>query len=194
LISDDADLIARATALSGSYMLYDRHIAGPDAEVFETIRLETPNCSGRMDNLRAAILRPQLRALDANRVRWNERYRAIETRLTGNPHVVLRRRPNSEQFVGSSIQLRLPTFSAHQVSAVIAQCAARGVELKWFGPDEPVAFTSRHVSWRYMPNQDLPMTDRVLATLLDMRLPLTFSLADCALIGSIISEEVSSVA
>ncbi|MEL6621275.1 MAG: DegT/DnrJ/EryC1/StrS family aminotransferase [Pseudomonadota bacterium] len=194
LISDDADLIARATVLSGSYMLYDRHIAGPDAEVFETIRLETPNCSGRMDNLRAAILRPQLRALDANRVRWNERYRAIETRLTGNPHVVLRRRPNSEQFVGSSIQLRLPTFSAHQVSAVIAQCAARGVELKWFGPDEPVAFTSRHVSWRYMPNQDLPMTDRVLATLLDMRLPLTFSLADCALIGSIISEEVSSVA
>ncbi|MEL6290910.1 MAG: DegT/DnrJ/EryC1/StrS family aminotransferase [Pseudomonadota bacterium] len=194
LISDDADLIARATVLSGSYMLYDRHIAGPDAEVFETIRLETPNCSGRMDNLRAAILRPQLRALDANRVRWNERYRAIETRLTGNPHVVLRRRPDSEQFVGSSIQLRLPTFSAHQVSAVIAQCAARGVELKWFGPDEPVAFTSRHVSWRYMPNQDLPMTDRVLATLLDMRLPLTFSLADCALIGSIISEEVSSVA
>jgi len=194
LISDDADLIARATVLSGSYMLYDRHIAGPDAEVFETIRLETPNCSGRMDNLRAAILRPQLRALDSNRVRWNERYRAIETRLTGNPHVVLRRRPNSEQFVGSSIQLRLPTFSAHQVSAVIAQCAARGVELKWFGPDEPVAFTSRHVSWRYMPNQDLPMTDRVLATLLDMRLPLTFSLADCALIGSIISEEVSSVA
>ncbi|MEO0799249.1 MAG: DegT/DnrJ/EryC1/StrS family aminotransferase [Pseudomonadota bacterium] len=194
LISDDADLIARATVLSGSYMLYDRHIAGPDAEVFDTIRLETPNCSGRMDNLRAAILRPQLRALDANRVRWNERYRAIETRLTGNPHVVLRRRPNSEQFVGSSIQLRLPTFSAHQVSAVIAQCAARGVELKWFGPDEPVAFTSRHVSWRYMPNQDLPMTDRVLATLLDMRLPLTFSLADCALIGSIISEEVSSIA
>ena len=39
----------------------------------------------------------------------------------------------------------------------------------------------------------LPQTDRVLAGLLDMRLPLTFSLDDCALIARIIRAEVSVV-
>ncbi|MEZ5884888.1 MAG: aminotransferase, partial [Paracoccaceae bacterium] len=73
----------------------------------------------------------------------------------------------------------------------VARCAARGVELKWFGAPEPQAFTSRHDSWRYAPPQSLPQTDRVLAGLLDMRLPLTFSTEDCALIARIIGEELS---
>lgn len=63
IVSDDADLMARATVLSGSYMLYGRHLAGPPEAAFGQVRLETPNCSGRMDDLRAAILRSQLAAL-----------------------------------------------------------------------------------------------------------------------------------
>ena len=61
LTTNDAELAARATILSGSYMLYERHGAAPSDEVFKRIRLETPNCSARLDNLRAAILRAQLR-------------------------------------------------------------------------------------------------------------------------------------
>jgi dTDP-4-amino-4,6-dideoxygalactose transaminase len=56
--------MARAIILSGSYMLYERHGAAPPPQVFERVRLETPNMSGRMDNLRAAILLPQLARLD----------------------------------------------------------------------------------------------------------------------------------
>ena len=56
--TDDAELMARAIIHSGSYMLYERHAAAPGPEVFRDIRLDTPNYSGRMDNLRAAILRP----------------------------------------------------------------------------------------------------------------------------------------
>ena len=48
---------ARAVLLSGSYMLYARHRAAPGPEVFETLKLDVPNVSSRMDNLRAAILR-----------------------------------------------------------------------------------------------------------------------------------------
>ena len=73
---------------------------------------------------------------------------------------------------------------------VVARAAARGVELKWFGAAEPVAFTSRYDSWRYAPAQSLPQTDRVLAGLIDMRLPLTFSLDDCAQIARILRDEV----
>lgn len=193
LVTDDADLAARAVMLSGSYMLYGRHTAAPPPEAFESVRYETPNMSGRMDNLRAAILRPQLRALPTQCARWNERYRALEDGLRGTPGLQLIERPAAEAFVGSSIQVLLPDWGAAQVQNVVARCQARGVQLKWFGAPAPQAFTSRYDSWRYAPSQSLPQTDHVLAGLLDMRVPLTFSLEDCALIARIIRAEVSAV-
>jgi hypothetical protein len=39
----------------------------------------------------------------------------------------------------------------------------------------------------------MPETDRVLAGVIDMRIPLTFSVEDCAFIASIIRAEVSAV-
>jgi dTDP-4-amino-4,6-dideoxygalactose transaminase len=188
LVSADAELMARATILSGSYMLYGRHIASPPEEVFRKVRLETPNCSGRMDNLRAAILRPQLKLLDDNCKRWNERYHAVAHELANVPGVRFPHRPDKEQFVASSIQFNLPGFSKQQISDFLKAAMARGVELKWFGAEEPVAFTSRHDSWTYAGRQDLPQTDKVLSTLIDMRLPLTFTVDDCKLIGRIIRE------
>lgn len=68
-----------------------------------------------------------------------------------------------------------------------------GVELKWFGADEPVAFTSRYDHWGYAGGQSLPQTDRILAGLVDMRVPLTFSVEDCALIARIIRGEALAV-
>jgi len=193
IISDDAEAMARATMLSGSYMLYERHRAGPDAATFQNIRLETPNCSARMDNLRAAILRPQLHTLARNCAAWTERYRVVEAALRGTKGLKLIARPDAESFVGSSIQFLLPAFSPAQITALIASVAARGVELKWFGAAQPQGFTSRYDSWTYAPKQRLPQTDRILDGLMDMRLPLTFSLSDCALIGAIIREEVSAI-
>ena len=186
ITSDDEELMARATILSGSYMLYGRHDAVPTDEVFDRIRLDTPNCSGRMDNLRAAILRPQLAELDRLVEEWNVRYRAIESELRSAPGVRVRERPEQEMFVGSSIQFMVPGLDEAGIRTFVAECLARGVELKWFGDSEPVAYTSRYDSWRYLEHQPLPVTDRVLASLLDMRIPLTFSVEDCRLIGEII--------
>ena len=73
------------------------------------------------------------------------------------------------------------------------RCAERGVELKWFGSEEPIGFTSRYDSWTYVPSNLMPKSDRILAGLLDMRIPLTFSIEDCALIARIIREEVCDV-
>lgn len=193
LITDDRDLAARAIMLSGSYMLYDRHAAGPGPEAFEHIKYDTPNISGRMDNLRAAILRPQLRALEQQVKRWNERYRAVEHGVRGTPGLTVIERPDEEYFVGSSIQFLLADWPAGDVRDVLRRCAGRGVELKWFGADEPHGFTSRYDSWRYAGADPMPETDRVLAGLVDMRVPLTFSLDDCALIARIIRAEVGAV-
>lgn len=193
LISDDPDVMARAVLLSGSYMLYARHRAAPPPQAFAAVRLDVPNVSGRMDNLRAAIVRPQLPLLADRVARWATLYATLEAGLSNTNGLLLITRSAGEHFVGSSFQFRLPDFSPARIAAVLARCGARGVELKWFGADQPVAFTSRYDHWRYANPQPLPQTDRILAGLFDMRVPLTFTEKDCAQIARIIKAEVLAV-
>lgn len=193
LVSDDAEVMARAILLSGSYMLYGHHRAAPGEEVFARVKMVTPNVSGRMDNLRAAILRPQLRLLQDRVARWRALYSQMEDSLRGVPGLRLIARPTAESFVGSSFQFLLPDWSAARIKTYLARTAARGVDLKWFGVSEPVAFTSRYQHWAYAAPQDLPRTDAILAGLIDMRLPLTFAPEDCALIARILAEEARIV-
>jgi dTDP-4-amino-4,6-dideoxygalactose transaminase len=189
LVSDDPQVMARAILLSGSYMLYARHRAAPPAEAFEAIRLDVPNISGRMDNLRSAILRPQLRLLGDRVARWAALYRTLEAGLAGTPGLYLVPRPEAETYVGSSFQFLLSDWPVEKVTALVARCAARGVELKWFGAEDPVAFTSRYDHWRYANPVPLPQTDRILAGLIDLRLPLTFTTEDTAQIARILRAE-----
>ncbi len=187
LTSNDPEFMAQAIMLSGSYMLYERHGAGPAPEVFKDIRLDTPNMSGRMDNLRASILLTQLASLETNIDRWNDRHDLVADRLRSVPGVYVPHRPKEERYVGSSFQFLMPGASAETMQQVVSEAKSLGVELKWFGADSPVGFTSNHQSWRYVMPQELPKTDAILAGLLDIRIPLTFSLEDCAQVADIIS-------
>ena len=194
LTTDDDQIMARAIIYSGSYMLFERHEVRPELDTFADIKLDTPNYSGRMDNLRAAVLRAQLPGLEENCARWNARYRRLQNRLAENPQIQLPHRPEQEIYVGSSLQFRIEALDPDQVSAFIAACAARGVELKWFGGAEPQGFTSRYDSWRYIDGiQPLPQTLAILATTFDLRIPLTFSVSDMEIIGSIIDDEASEL-
>ena len=188
LTSNDAEFMARAIILSGSYMLYERHGAAPDKEVFADIRLQTPNYSGRMDNLRAAILRPQLKSLEKNIKRWNERYQLVERSLKKIKGLELPERPIEESYVGSSIQFRLPGISETDAARFLEINKEHGVEIKWFGSDNPNGFTSNHKSWKYVKQQSLERSDEILSGLFDLRLPLTFSLEDCSLLSEIIGD------
>lgn len=194
LISSHDDIMARAIMHSGSYMLFERHQAAPPKSAFDSIRYETPNYSGRMDNLRAAILRPQLADLEAQCERWNQSYKTLEKVLNNCPYISIPERPADEQFVASSIQFSVPKFSSEKILELVKNCQTRGVIIKWFGAKEPQDYTSRYDSWRYIEQMPyLPKTERVLSTLLDMRIPLTFSHQDCELIAEIIVEVVGEI-
>ena len=188
LTSNDEEFMARAIIYSGSYMLYERHGAAPSSKVFEDIRLETPNYSGRMDNLRASILRPQLKNLEKNITRWNQRYQAVETALKEIKGIEVPLRFKEERYVGSSIQFRLPGITVTEAELFIKKNKELGVELKWFGNDDPSGFTSNHKSWKYVGRQQLNNSDEILSSLFDLRLPLTFSIDDCIHLSKIIIE------
>ncbi|MEM7643743.1 MAG: aminotransferase class I/II-fold pyridoxal phosphate-dependent enzyme [Pseudomonadota bacterium] len=187
IVTDDADLAAKMILLSGSYMLYARNGTAPSEEVFARHTAAMPNVSGRMDELRAAILRPQLADLPRQAARWNTLYRALEAALRPAPGLTVIERPAAERFVGSSLQILADDPGA--VPAFLSACAARGVEWKWFGHADAQGFTSAHHHWGYVEAQSLPRTDGLLSRLLDIRLPLTFDEADCSVIGRIVGEE-----
>ena len=193
LTTNDKELMARAVIRSGSYMLFGRHAAAPDVSTYTDIKLDSPNYSGRMDNLRAAILRPQLKLLDENRDRWNRRYQILESAVSGINGLFVPARPDEEVYVGSSFQFLATALNAKQIQSFISACQSRGVELKWFGSADPVAYTSRHTSWRYVSEQSLPRTDKILDKLCDIRVPLSFSEDDYQLIGEIIAEEYVAI-
>ena len=188
LTSNDEEFMARAIIYSVSYMLYERHGAAPSSKVFEEIRLETPNYSGRMDNLRASILRPQLKNLEKNINRWNERYQTVELELKEINGIEVPVRFEEEKYVGSSIQFRIPGISKSDAELFVKKNKELGVELKWFGNDDPSGFTSNHKSWKYVSRQKLNVSDKILSGLFDLRLPLTFSIDDCKHISKIIIE------
>lgn len=194
LVTDDPDLIARAIIYSGSYMLYERHTARPDMAVFESLKTQVPNYSCRMDNLRAALLRPQLKALDIQCDRWNQRYRVLEKGLNKIEGITCPSRDPKETYVGSSIQFSLTHQDEETIQTFLKVCLDRGVELKWFGNKEPVGFTSAYSSWKYFG--ELPFlanTQRILAVMCDMRIPLTFTQEDCQLIVKIIADVAKTV-
>jgi dTDP-4-amino-4,6-dideoxygalactose transaminase len=193
LTTNHEDLAARAVVSSGSYMLYGRHGAIPTEKVFERVRLHSPNYSGRMDQLRAAILRSQLPLLNQKINQWNALYDYLFSNLSFIDGITIPSRKPKESYVGSSIQFRIEPYDQKKMIRFLTSCDTRGVQLKWFGDDEPKAYTSRYDSWAYI--DDLPVlhkTLKVLSNTLDMRIPLTFSIDDCKLIIEIIKEEIAN--
>ncbi len=195
LTTDDAELASRATVMSGSYMLYSGHGAIPPEDVFQQTRLDSPNCSARMDNVRAALVRGQLPLLDENIKRWNARYSILAQELSKIPRVHLPKRQQHEEFVGSSIQFQARGIGPKKIPVFVENCAERGIDIKWFGADVPHAFTSRFDSWRYLKDiPELPQTREILSTTCDMRVPLTFSEQDCVDLAKMIGEAFQACA
>ena len=192
LTTNDPLIAAKAIIMSGSYMLYERHGARPDAEVFLSIRTHMPNFSCRLDHLRAALIRSQMAVLDDNIERWNRLYQRLDQNLRHIDGVSLPQRAQEEFYVGSSIQFRVDKLHTSAIPEFLQKCGARGVDLKWFGADRPVAFTSRYDSWEYLGEQpELPATKHALDKTIDMRVPLTFDQDDCDVITQIIESELA---
>ena len=194
LITDNDEVIAKAIIHSGSYMIYGTHTSRPDMSAFEDVKWYTPNFSMRMDHLRASILLPQLEKLDVQCARWNDLYDHTEALLRQIPGISCPPRDPREKYVGSSIQFNIDNASYEDIKSFLVETDKRGVSVKWFGNVEPVGFTSCYDSWKYLTNlPDLSNTKKVLATMCDIRLPLTFTKDDCDLIVAIIREALDAI-
>jgi dTDP-4-amino-4,6-dideoxygalactose transaminase len=187
LVTDDHDVAAQAILMSGCYMMYEQHILRPPNDVFERWKYVTPNFSMRMSNLAAALLRPQIGLLSQRGKIWNHIYTMLETQLTQVPGVSVPERQPKEEFVASSIQFSLAMEPA-QIQIFLRECELRGLYIKWFGGQEPKAFTSNYAHWHYIAEKPmLTKSMAVMRQLLDLRTPLSLTEGDCELIGQIVA-------
>lgn len=179
LISNDPDLIARAVIMSGAYEHNWKKHKGPNGqndpelvEAFARWQNQLPLYNMRLQNLSAAVIRPQLPEL-ARRVRdglANHDYVAGE--LNKSPWLNVPPALAPETRAPDSIQFNLVDF-ARDEDAVAFQdaAAARGVKVQVFGlsTDNARAFWN----WQFIPGErpDLPKTRAMLMRACDVRLP-----------------------
>ncbi len=169
MITDDADLIARAIIMSGAYEHnWKKHPVLQDAFAAHQNRLPLYNL--RLSNLSAAVIRPQLPHL-ARRVEDGRRNHDHVAHMLGqSPHIHVPDPLKGEVRAPDSIQFNLVRLSDAQVATFVAQAAADGVKVQVFGAsaDNARAFWN----WQFIPDlPELPQTRQMLMRACDVRLP-----------------------
>ena len=187
LITDDADLVARAVIMSGAYEHnWAKHMTGADADLdaaFARWQNKLPLYNLRMNNLSAAIIRPQLAEI-ARRVtdgRSNHDY--VAARLNTSPWLHVPEKLAPENRAPDSIQFNVVGLGEDETRAFAAAAADRGVKVQVFGlsTDNARAFWN----WQFLPGDrpDLPKTRAMLMKACDARLPARLTRAELDVIA-----------
>ncbi len=200
LITDDADLVARAVIMSGAYeQTWMKHKApdgdntGDLAEAFARWQNQLPLYNLRLSNISAAIVRSQLAEVP-RRVRdgrANHDYVAGLLNSSDWLHVPPALTP--EDRAPDSIQFNLEGFDNDEAARAFADAAARGgVKVQIFGlsTDNARAFWN----WKFIGEQpDLPQTRAMLMRACDVRLPARLQKADLDFIANAILAAAAEV-
>ncbi|KZY30308.1 aminotransferase [Roseovarius sp. HI0049] len=187
LITDDADLVARAVIMSGAYEHnWAKHMTGADAALdaaFARWQNKLPLYNLRMNNLSAAIIRPQLAEV-ARRVRdGRANHDYVAARLNTSPWLQVPDKLSPEERAPDSIQFNTVNLTQDETRAFAAAAADRGVKVQVFGlsTDNARAFWN----WQFLPGEcpDLPKTRAMLMKACDARLPARLTKAELDVIA-----------
>lgn len=169
MITDDADLIAQAIIMSGAYEHnWKKHPVVHDR--FEFWQNQLPLYNVRMQNLSAAVIRPQIKEV-ARRVRdglANHDY--VAGLLNASPFITVPDALELESRAPDSIQFNLDDFDDAQTLAFATEAKARGITVQVFGlsQDNARAFWN----WQFIGYKpELPKTRAMLMRACDVRLP-----------------------
>ena len=199
LITDDADLVARAVIMSGAYehnwAKHFKDLNGDLGAAFGRWQNALPLYNLRLSNLSAAIIRPQLAEIPRRVRDGRAGHDHVAGRLNTSPWLAVPAPLAPEERAPDSIQFNLQGLTEEEARAFVARAAEHGVKVQIFGlsPDNARAFWN----WRFLPGAtlDLPQTRAMLMRACDVRLPARLTRADHdfiadALIGA--AQEVMS--
>ncbi|MEY3960154.1 MAG: hypothetical protein RIR14_808 [Pseudomonadota bacterium] len=170
LITDDPELAARCVIMSGAYESnWKKHPGMQNSYMLWQNKLPLYNM--RMQNLSAAVIRPQL-PLVADRVaKGRAGHDRVAAVLNRSAHLTVPAPLAPEDRAPDSIQFNLSgDWSDAQALAFQAEAKTRGVSVQVFGLSEGNA--RAYWNWEFLgPQPDLPRTRAMLMRACDVRLP-----------------------
>ncbi len=190
LITDDADLIARAVIMSGAYEHnWSKHFSGMDDDLqatFNRWQNELPLYNLRLSNLSAAVIRPQLPEIPRRARDGRTGHDHVAARLDASAWFQVPEALPPECRAPDSIQFNLVAFSEAEAQAFAREAAAQGVKVQIFGLSEDNA--RAFWNWRFLPGSppDLPRTRAMLMRACDVRLPARLARVDHDVIADIL--------
>ncbi len=192
LITDDAELAARAVIMSGAYEHnWKKHMLRGDnsadlEDAFAKWQNKLPLYNQRMSNLSAVVIRPQLPLL-AKRVEDGRRNHDHTAKLIDqSPWITVPAPLAGESRAPDSLQFNLTGMSDADVHAFVSAAAAEGVKVQVFGmsTDNARAFWN----WEFLPERrELPQTRSMLMRACDTRLPARLTIEQCEKVADILT-------
>lgn len=170
LITDDPELAARCVIMSGAYETnWKKHPGMQNSYMLWQNKLPLYNM--RMQNLSAAVIRPQL-PLVADRVaKGRAGHDRVASQLEQSPHLTVPNALAPEERAPDSIQFNLAgDWTDAEAMEFQAQAKRRGITVQVFGLSEGNA--RAFWNWEFLGSApDLPQTRAMLMRACDVRLP-----------------------
>jgi len=186
LVTDDADLVARAVIMSGAYEHnWQKHPVLQAA--FARWQNKLPLYNLRLGNLSAAVVRPQLAELPRRTRDGLRNHDHVAARLNRSPWISVPDCLAPERRAPDSIQFNLIDMADAQVADFADISAERGVKVQVFGQsrDNARAFWN----WEFLGAAPaLPRTRAMLARACDVRLPARLTVEDCDWVAGVLTQ------
>jgi len=173
--------------------LIEQHVRAPPVDIFDAVKKETPNYSLRMSDLTACCVRPQIDTLEERIETYNTRYAAVAERLSGIEEIHVPEINERVRPVCDSMQFNLRGMRPDQIASFLDHTKRRGMALSLFGSKD----NARNFrNWQYSPvntEEELPVTSRIIASAIDVRLPAVFDDEDFDLMADVVIAAIEDV-
>jgi dTDP-4-amino-4,6-dideoxygalactose transaminase len=192
LITRDPDLIARAIIMSGAYERnWKKHPVAHDR--FAVWQNKLPLFNMRMNNLSAAVLRPQIHEVPRRARDGRANHDYVAAILNASPWMNVPPPLGPELRAPDSIQFNLCGFDSDEEASAFQRAATeKGVAVQIFGLSEDNA--RAFWNWNFLgPQSDLEQTRAMLMRACDVRLPARLGKDDLDFIATVLIESADDV-
>ncbi|KMW60804.1 DegT/DnrJ/EryC1/StrS aminotransferase family enzyme [Candidatus Rhodobacter oscarellae] len=194
LVTDDANLVARAVIMSGAYEHnWKKHKHDADLlAAFARWQNQLPLYNTRLNNLSAAIIRPQLNEIPRRVQDGRRNHDYVAAQLNASAWLTVPDPLGPEERAPDSIQFNLVGFDDAETLAFQDAAARRGVKVQVFGmsDDNARAFWN----WQFLGEvPELPQTRAMLSRACDARLPARLRRAELDFVAQALTSAAEDV-
>lgn len=192
MVTDDPEIAARAIIMSGAYeQNWKKHPGLQNS--FGHWQNKLPLYNLRMQNLSAAVIRPQLPEVAGRVAQGRANHDWVADRLNDSPWLAVPPALPQEERAPDSIQFNLTgEWSDDEARQFQTAAKAQGITVQVFGLSESNA--RAYWNWQFLPDlPDLPKTRAMLMRACDVRLPARLTESELAYIADAILTAVREV-